>query len=254
MVFIAWQSRILFKKIPFVGKLLNCIDAAGRSLQAAPMEPSSMPSEEEWYARVPERFRERPEFAAVADDPTLPRVLLLGDSISMGYTLPVRRELEGVVNLHRVPDNARSTRETLGKLDAMVGPGPWRVIHFNCGIHDITRKTGDVADPDGKSQIPIGEYERNLGKLIELLSARCDRLLWARTTAIKPYGIRRMEDLRAYNDVADQVMKEAGIPVNDLFTLSAKHIGTLNDNVHFTEEGGAILGAQVADCIRLALE
>ncbi len=34
-----------------------------------------------------------PAFAPIQDDPALPRVLLIGDSISIGYTLPVRRLL-----------------------------------------------------------------------------------------------------------------------------------------------------------------
>ncbi len=213
------------------------------------MVTSALRSEKEWYARVPERFRERPGFEAVMDDPELPRVLILGDSISIGYTRAVRQDLEGRANVHRVPDNARTTRETLGKLDKMIGPGPWRVIHFNCGIHDITRMKNGVADGGGAKQVPIAEYERNLRKLTLYLGETGAQLVWARTTAIEPYNVRRMEDVRAYNDVADKVMAEAGILVNDLFTLSQRHLETLQDNVHFNEEGCAILGAQVAQSI-----
>ena len=184
------------------------------------------------------------------DDPALPCILLLGDSISIGYTLAVRRELAGVANVQRVPDNARSTRETLGKLDQMIGAGPWRVIHFNCGIHDITHKRNGVVDAEGEAQVPIDEYEQNLRELVSRLDETGAQLVWARTTAIKPYGIRRMEDLRAYNAAADKVIAEAEIPVNDLFALSQRHLDTLGDNVHFNDEGNAILGAQVARSIR----
>jgi len=45
----------------------------------------------------------------VRDDPDLPRVLLIGDSISRGYTLPVRRALAGKVNVHRAPENCGKT-------------------------------------------------------------------------------------------------------------------------------------------------
>jgi acyl-CoA thioesterase-1 len=38
-----------------------------------------------------------PAFAPIVDDPALPRVLLIGDSVSIGYTLAVRRELAGTV-------------------------------------------------------------------------------------------------------------------------------------------------------------
>jgi acyl-CoA thioesterase-1 len=188
-------------------------------------------------------------FEEVVDDPSLPRVLLLGDSISIGYTPAVRRELAGRANVHRVPDNARSTRESLGKLDEMIVPGPWRVIHFNCGAHDITRMKEGVVDPEGTVQVPIDEYENNLRVLIKRLSETGAQLVWARTTSIKPYNIRFLEDICAFNVVADRVMAEAGIPVNDLFTSAQWHLDTLKDKVHFNDEGSAILGAQVAQSI-----
>ena len=40
-------------------------------------------------------------FEPIQDNPALPRVLLIGDSISIGYTLPVRELLDGRANLHR---------------------------------------------------------------------------------------------------------------------------------------------------------
>src|SRR5262245_19998634 len=74
-----------------------------------------------------------PSFAAVQDDPTLPRVLLIGDSISMGYTLPVRRKLAGKYNVHRPPANCGNTARGLKQLDEWIGEGKWDVIHFNFG-------------------------------------------------------------------------------------------------------------------------
>ena len=90
---------------------------------------------------------------------------------------------------------------------------------------------------------------RNLCELISRLRETGARLVWASTTVIRPYGIRRIEDVRAYNGVADKVMAEEEIPVNDLYTLSQRHLDTLMDNVHFRDEGSAILGAQVARSI-----
>ena len=78
-------------------------------------------------------------FAPITDDPKLPRVLLIGDSISMGYTLPVRKMLAGTANVHRVPENAGDTARGLEKLDAWLGDKPWDVIHFNFGLHDLKR-------------------------------------------------------------------------------------------------------------------
>src|SRR5512137_2492523 len=49
----------------------------------------------------PPTLANEPAFAPVSDDPKLPRVLLIGDSISIGYTLPVRKLLAGKANVHR---------------------------------------------------------------------------------------------------------------------------------------------------------
>ena len=77
-----------------------------------------------------------PALQQIEDDPKLPRVLLVGDSISMGYTLPVRALLTGKANVHRPPTNCSSTASGLKNLDAWLGPGKWDVIHFNFGLHD----------------------------------------------------------------------------------------------------------------------
>ena len=61
----------------------------------------------------------------VKDDPTLPRVLLIGDSISRGYTLDVRRDLAGRANVHRAPANCGATTLGVRKMDAWLGGGHW---------------------------------------------------------------------------------------------------------------------------------
>ena len=74
----------------------------------------------------------------VEADPELPNVLLIGDSISMSYTVDVREKLAGIANVYRAPDNCRSTRQTLDKIETYLGHRQWDVIHFNWGIHDLT--------------------------------------------------------------------------------------------------------------------
>ncbi len=72
-----------------------------------------------------------PAFATVEDDPRLPRVLLIGDSISIGYTVPVRKLLAGKANVHRIPTNGGPTTRGLEQIDKWLGKKPWDVIHFN---------------------------------------------------------------------------------------------------------------------------
>src|ERR1041384_5436441 len=82
-----------------------------------------------------------PALAEIADDPALPRVLLIGDSISIGYTLQVRELLKGKANLHRIPINGGATEVGLAKMKEWLGDGKWDVIHFNFGLHDAKHKS-----------------------------------------------------------------------------------------------------------------
>ena len=67
----------------------------------------------------------------IEDVAGLPRVLLIGDSISIGYTLPTRELLKGKVNLHRIPTNGGPTIKGLKHIESWLGNKKWDVIHFN---------------------------------------------------------------------------------------------------------------------------
>ena len=72
----------------------------------------------------------------VRDDESLPRVLLIGDSISIGYHLDVRSALAGVANVHRPTENGGPTSNGVEKLEEWLaehGERPWDVIHYNFG-------------------------------------------------------------------------------------------------------------------------
>lgn len=193
-----------------------------------------------------------PAFAGVTDDPTLPRVLLIGDSISIGYTVPVRALLRGKANLHRIPENGGPTIRGLAELDKWLDGGKWDVIHFNWGLHDLK------LDEQGKHQVPIAEYERNLRALVSRLKASGARLIWASTTPV-PGGrlnpARRTEDVAAYNAVAKRIMDENEIPIDDLYAFALPRLAEIQrpSNVHFTDEGSAQLARQVAASIETAL-
>ena len=137
--------------------------------------------------------RPNPVMAPIKDDPALPRVLLIGDSISIGYTLATRKLLEGKANVHRIPTNGGPTVKGLENIDAWLGDGKWNVIHFNWGLHDL--KFMD----DGKRQVPIDEYEKNLGALVARLKKTGAKLVWAATTPY-PDGVkpRRIPDIAGH--------------------------------------------------------
>jgi hypothetical protein len=97
----------------------------------------------------------------------LPRVLLIGDSISMCYTLATREELRGEANVHRVPENGGHTGKALEKIDGWLGTGKWDVVHFNWGLHDLRQGVGTSVD----------QFERNLRTLVTKMQATGARLI-----------------------------------------------------------------------------
>ncbi len=210
-------------------------------------------------AMAPGGQKLRPEFQPVTDDPNLPRVLILGDSISIGYTLPLRAALKGIANLHRPPENCASTKQGLAKIDKWLGTGKWDVIHFNWGLHDLKHinKDGKMVPPDqGKRQVPPEQYAKNLEMLVERLEKTGAILIWRPTTPVPQGAYGRVPgDENLYNQIALRIMKRHGIQVDDLnpFILSKPVPHTKPDNVHFTKEGSQMLAGRIAATIKKAL-
>jgi lysophospholipase L1-like esterase len=193
-----------------------------------------------------------PAFAPVTDDPKLPRVLLIGDSISIGYTIPVRKLLQGKANVHRIWENGGPTSNGLAKIDTWLAPGKWDVIHFNWGLHDLKQV-------NGKYQVPLEEYEKNLTELVKKLKATGAKLIWATTTPV-PEGEqkppRKAEDPPRYNAVAKKIMDENGVAIDDLYAFALPKVKEIQliSNVHYTPKGYQALGEEAAKAIQAALE
>jgi lysophospholipase L1-like esterase len=202
-----------------------------------------------------------------ADEPAaaarLPKVLIIGDSISIGYTPHVKRLMDGRALVERHAGNAGDTRNGLAKIDAWLGDTSWDVIHFNWGLHDLCYRNPAVKANAGKDKlngaiaVPPAQYEANLEQLAERLKKTGARLVWANTTFV-PEGEpgRKTGDDLVYNEAAARVMRKHAIPVNDLHALSAAFPAKLfvrPGDVHFTEAGYGKLAAQVAAAIEAAL-
>jgi acyl-CoA thioesterase-1 len=190
--------------------------------------------------------------APIEDQPGLPRVLLIGDSISIGYTKPVRDLLKDKANVHRIPANGGPTKNGVANIDKWLGDGKWDVIHFNWGIHDLKHM------PDGKRQVEPEDYEKNLRALVAKLKATGAKLIWATTTPIPEGELnppRTFGKVPEYNEIALRVMKENGVSVDDLNAAITPHLAEMQipKDVHYKPEGYATLGKQVAASIEAAL-
>lgn len=196
-----------------------------------------------------------PALEPVAEIPGLPRVLLIGDSISIAYTREVRARLAGRANVQRPPENCGPTVYGLARLASWLGDRPWSVIYFNFGLHDLK-----YMDDKGTYLIPQAgdrplatpeEYADNLRKLVAQLRATGARLIFATTTPVPAGTLGRVagEEVR-YNEAARTVMRASGVIIDDLHALVvARPKLQLPQNVHFTPEGCASLADQVTAAI-----
>lgn len=204
-----------------------------------------------------------PVMQPIEDKPGLPRVLLIGDSISIGYTLAVREQLSGKANVHRPPTNCASTRTGVADIKKWLGDKPWDVIHFNFGLHDLKFVMGDTAQlvdlgtEASHRQVPLDEYRKNLEEIVSQLKKTGAKLIWCATTPV-PAGAkgRYPEDAGRYNAVALKVMKKHEIVVNDLHAFAEPKLTDIqrSQNVHFSAGGSQILAKAVSEVILGQLE
>lgn len=229
-----------------------------------------------------ESARQTPEKGSTAEvnpapekftpDPSLPDILLLGDSISMGYTPFVRELMKGKANVFRPakPDgtaaNCSDTAYGLAQLDHWLAVRPkWSVIHFNWGLHDLKHMVKGAAtatasrDPNDPPLHNLDEYKANMEQIIARLKKTGAHLILATTTPV-PEGVtkpffRSPADPPRYNAVAIEVAKGNGIAVNDLFAFIQPRVAELQNHkgVHFNEAGSRALAEQVAKAIVVEL-
>ena len=199
---------------------------------------------------LPPTARQSPAFQIVTDVPGLPRVLLIGDSISIGYTAAVRNALAGQANVHRAPVNCGPSSKGAAELDAWLGTGRWDAIHFNFGLHDVRRLDGGVLNVSPEA------YAANLRLIVARLRRTGARLIWATTTPV-PAKLKAGQDPRdpanigRYNAIAAVIMADAGVKTNDLHAVLSDRLGELQrpEDVHLNDRGYAALAAKVTATI-----
>ena len=180
----------------------------------------------------------------VEDDPKLPRVLLIGDSISRGYTQACRKALAGKANVHRAPANCGPTTLGLKKIDVWLGAGKWDLIHFNFGIHDFNNSS--TADA----------YSQRLERLVERMKQTKAKLVFASSTPSPARADRKPDaaTIAELNTAAAEIMKKHDVAIDDLYTAITPHLAeTQLKDGHFKNTGYDILGQHVAAFIEQSL-
>ena len=193
----------------------------------------------------------------------LPKALLVGDSISLGYTPHVVAALKGKVEVKHHRGYAQHTGTGLNMLDRWIGETKWDVIHFNWGLWDLcyrhpkSKEQGRRDKKRGMLTTSLEQYEKNLDQLAARLKKTKSKLVWAHITTVpKNEAGRKVGDDDKYNEAAARVMKKHGIEINDLNALTDSfpaELFTAPGNVHFKTEGSKELGQAVALKIAEAL-
>ncbi|MDD6736163.1 MAG: SGNH/GDSL hydrolase family protein [Clostridiales bacterium] len=200
------------------------------------------------------------------------KVMLIGDSIRLGYQQDVIKELEGEFYVWGTGDNCRFAKYTLNELGRMfegfskdstpeidnsllmptaelkgdiVYPD---IIHWNNGLWD----TSIVCEEDG-AFTPIPEYISYMSKILRELRKVTDKIIFATTTRVKPDNPnQRNEIIAEYNKYIVDFMNKEGVAVNDLNALVSSDIDRFisADNIHLSEDGKAACAKQIAQYVR----
>lgn len=188
-------------------------------------------------------------------DRHLPLVMLLGDSIRIGYQAVVQRELTGRAEIWWPDENGAHTAHTLARLDTWLDGRQPAVIHLNCGLHDLWR------EPDDQLRHSEAVYATNLAAVLDRLRQTAAVVVFALTTPVDQtrqvtsnYGriVRYDADVPRYNDLARRLCEARGVVVNDLYGVveQAGRDGLIGaDGVHYSPAGCEVLGRAVAACV-----
>lgn len=195
--------------------------------------------------------------AQTTPPPALPKVVLVGDSIRLGYAPGVARLLQGKATLVSAPENGGDSANVLKHLEEWIVREQPDIVHFNCGLHDLK-----LLRATGRHQVDLADYESNLRQLVTRLQRETRAtLIFANTTPIiddrharRGADFDRHEaDVKRYNAGALQVMQAAGIPVDDLhamITQAGAERVMAADGTHYTSAGYERLAEAVADCVQ----
>jgi hypothetical protein len=204
---------------------------------------------------VPPESRESIEWCDIwishANETNLPRVLLIGDSITRAYYPEVEKRLAGKAYVARLATSRFPSDPVLAKEIVLVLDGTkFDIIHFNNGMHGW--------------QHSEAEYRKVFPEFLATIQSHAPKakLIWASTTTLKeskvlaPDALGEASDERiaARNEIALEFVRPKGIAVDDLCALVRGHAEYHSDNVHFNDRGILLQAGQVAGSIGKLLD
>lgn len=179
----------------------------------------------------------------------LPRILLIGNSITRQYYPEVQKLLSSTAYVDRI-----STSKSLGdhalleEISLVLSYGDYDIIHVNNGMHGW-----DYSEE---------EYSEALPNLYNLIRKRAKKakIIWATTTPIRStkemgkFNIRN-ERVKKRNRIVIDFFKDKKVYINDLYKIAVKDstFYSLKDGIHPNSFGVSALANEVARILKYTL-
>jgi hypothetical protein len=176
----------------------------------------------------------------VQDDPKLPRVLLVGDSHSINYTVKVRKKLKGIANVHRVLGDCGGSLSGVKNIGRWVNLEHWDLIHFNFGFAD--------QDAIASGTMSLHKYAQNIREIVFYLKQTKAKLVWSSTYPTKP-----REVALEMNKAANKTMVANNIFINDIYAKALPYVNLDQKNNELSEDAFDDMGDSVANAIKSQL-
>lgn len=181
-----------------------------------------------------------------ANRDALPRVLMVGDSITGAYFDQVAALLKDVAYCSYLTTSRTVCDPEFGEeLELTLRQYPYAVIHFNNGIHG--------------APYSVEQYRAGLERAIELMERTCPKstIIWATTTPINPEDVNFAKSnarIDERNAAALVIAHRHGIQINDLNSPVRGSAANYLDSVHFRPEISVQQAEQVAKIVRQNLK
>jgi lysophospholipase L1-like esterase len=186
------------------------------------------------------------------------KILIIGDSISIGYTPFVRENMVNKAEVFHNPGNAQHTATGLEKIEEWIGTENYDIIQFNWGLWDLcyrhpdSKVQGNRDKINGEITFSIDEYASNLDSIVTLLTKKTKAKLIFVTTSYVPENEagRFKEDAIRYNDIAKKIMIRHDVTVNDIYEetiLIHNECSKDTNDVHYTLAGYEKIGKLISD-------
>ena len=184
------------------------------------------------------------------------KIMLIGDSIRMGYDKYVREALADVAEVYYPDENCRYAENVLRYAHEWKqrtgAPDDLDLVHWNAGLWDVLELFGD-------EPLSTKEYYANviprIHKRLRMLFPKA-KLVFATSTAVdealaSPDFYRHNSTIEAYNAIAIEALADTDEVINDLYALTARLTRDYHsDFVHYyTGKGTEVIGGRVLSVI-----